>query len=251
MMEEMASFKRTFAARTFRSRIAATPRLGRGHSAETGRGDAAAGTWIFRGDGSVETGARPRYTDDPRVVYAKDGLLVVEPKPMTADAWAWLTGGKGPADVRSALEDGTTLEVEKCNGDGLCSHAGKWDEPLPPVVSAKLTTKHKFQFRYGTAEVRLRLPKGDWIWPAIWLLPADNAYGPWPFSGELDLLEARGNGKDFQVVGSDQSGYAGNDHLAATVHCADAGGSDSFSIGTVAAWIVRGRVAAAPRLPRG
>ena len=39
----------------FRGRVAATPRLGRGCSVETDRGDAAAGTWIFRGDGSPAT----------------------------------------------------------------------------------------------------------------------------------------------------------------------------------------------------
>ena len=43
---------------------------------------------------------------------------------------------------------------------GLCEHASKWDEPLPPVVSAKLTTKDKFSFQYGTAEIRLRVPVG-------------------------------------------------------------------------------------------
>ena len=77
---------------------------------------------------------------------------------------------------------------------------------------------------------------GDWVWPAFWLLPAENAYGPWPFSGEIDLLEARGNDADFEVVGSSQSGKAGFDRLAATVHCADAGGGDTFSIGNTTIW---------------
>jgi hypothetical protein len=33
----------------------------------------------------------------------------------------------------------------------------------------------------------------DWLWPAIWLLPEKNAYGQWPASGEIDLMESRGN----------------------------------------------------------
>ncbi|KAH8056025.1 glycosyl hydrolase [Aureococcus anophagefferens] len=153
-----------------------------------------------------------------------NGRLVIQPKPMSADAWYQLSG------LDAKLEDPATPDADKC------AHAGKWDEPLPPVVSARLSSKGKFQFRHGRVEARLRLPVGDWVWPAFWLLPAENAYGPWPFSGEIDLLEARGNDADFEVVGSSQSGKAGFDRLAATVHCADAGGGDTFSIGNTTIW---------------
>jgi beta-glucanase (GH16 family) len=54
-------------------------------------------------------------------------------------------------------------------------------------------TVESFNFRYGTLEIEAKLPKGDWIWPAIWLLPELNAYGQWPASGEIDFVEARGN----------------------------------------------------------
>lgn len=37
------------------------------------------------------------------------------------------------------------------------------------------------------------MPKGDWLWPAIWMLPKNNAYGGWPASGEIDILESYGN----------------------------------------------------------
>lgn len=39
----------------------------------------------------------------------------------------------------------------------------------------------------------LRMPKGDWLWPAIWMLPRLSTYGEWPSSGEIDICEARGN----------------------------------------------------------
>ncbi len=41
--------------------------------------------------------------------------------------------------------------------------------------------------------MRAKLPKGDWLWPAIWLLPRYNYYGNWPASGEIDIMESRGN----------------------------------------------------------
>jgi beta-glucanase (GH16 family) len=37
------------------------------------------------------------------------------------------------------------------------------------------------------------MPRGDWLWPAIWMMPEEDKYGPWPASGEIDLAEMRGN----------------------------------------------------------
>lgn len=54
--------------------------------------------------------------------------------------------------------------------------------------SAKLSTRAAW--RYGRIEVRARLPQGQGSWPAIWMLPDSDAYGPWAASGEIDLLEA-------------------------------------------------------------
>ncbi|MFE4712335.1 family 16 glycosylhydrolase [Paenibacillus sp. NPDC056722] len=59
-------------------------------------------------------------------------------------------------------------------------------------TSARLDTKDHFSFCYGKLVVRAKLPVGQGIWPAIWLLPQDQAYGPWPASGEIDILEAKG-----------------------------------------------------------
>lgn len=59
-------------------------------------------------------------------------------------------------------------------------------------TSARLDTKGHFSFRYGRLAVRARLPVGQGLWPAIWLLPEHQAYGPWPASGEIDMVEARG-----------------------------------------------------------
>uniref|UniRef100_A0A182YJJ4 Uncharacterized protein n=1 Tax=Anopheles stephensi TaxID=30069 RepID=A0A182YJJ4_ANOST len=48
---------------------------------------------------------------------------------------------------------------------------------LPPVASAKLNTKNHFRFRYGRVEIRAKLPKGDWIFPQLFLQPYENYYG--------------------------------------------------------------------------
>lgn len=73
--------------------------------------------------------------------------------------------------------NGYTLNLTKAGGDGSCtgtkatscairsnSTTGKM---IPPVRSARLSTKGKKAIRYGRVEVVAKLPRGDWLWPAI------------------------------------------------------------------------------------
>jgi len=46
---------------------------------------------------------------------------------------------------------------------------------------------------YGKFEARAKLPKGTHLWPAIWLLPQNNVFGGWAASGEIDIMEYRGD----------------------------------------------------------
>ena len=54
-------------------------------------------------------------------------------------------------------------------------------------MSARLNTSGTAGIKYGKVEVKAKNPRGDWLWPAIWMLPVDNMYGPWPLSGEIDV----------------------------------------------------------------
>jgi len=48
------------------------------------------------------------------------------------------------------------------------------------------------------------------LWPAIWLLPKRNSYGDWPASGEIDIVESRGNGPSYP--------YDGDNVFSSTLH---------------------------------
>lgn len=63
-------------------------------------------------------------------------------------------------------------------------------------MSGRMNTRGKKFIKYGKVEVRAKLPQGDWLWPAIWMLPEGNdtsttqgtgVYGGWPASGEIDV----------------------------------------------------------------
>ena len=87
-------------------------------------------------------------------------------------------------------------------------------------TSARLKTRKKdgsplFNQRYGKFEFRAKLPTGQGVWPALWLLPQDEKYGPWPSSGEIDVLEARGQ-EPTKVLGTLHFGsrWPANTHLS-------------------------------------
>ncbi|KAL3858963.1 hypothetical protein ACJMK2_009208 [Sinanodonta woodiana] len=113
---------------------------------------------------------------------------------------------------------------------GTCTNADRYgcrregpNGMLPPVMSAKITSKTTI--RYGKVEVRARIPKGDWIWPAIWMLPRSSHYGEWPRSGEIDLMESRGNS-----VASDPSGHNhGVNEVSSTLHWGPSANENRFS----------------------
>lgn len=59
-------------------------------------------------------------------------------------------------------------------------------------TSARLVTKDLFEQKYGRFEARIRLPYGQGIWPAFWLLGANCDEVIWPECGEIDIMEYRG-----------------------------------------------------------
>lgn len=113
--------------------------------------------------------------------YVRDGILIIRPT-LTLD---YLGGSY------EKLYNGY-VKLDGCTGS-TCDFQGNYPNILPPVMSARLTTDKIFSFTYGKVQVRAQMPSGDWTWPAIWLLPEAWVYGGWPNSGEIDIVETRGN----------------------------------------------------------
>lgn len=57
------------------------------------------------------------------------------------------------------------------------------------ITSARLVSDTKAEWTYGRIEAMATVPSGVGTWPAFWMLPSDWAYGGWPDSGEIDILE--------------------------------------------------------------
>lgn len=126
-------------------------------------------------------------------VFIQNGQLVI--KPTLQDA--------------NLIETNTVIDLRK---DGGCSSTA-WSNCVAitnvtngtivnPVKSGRINTKKGATIKYGRVEVVATLPSGDWLWPAIWMLPVDGAYGPWPQSGEIDIVESRGNNYTYAQGGN-------------------------------------------------
>lgn len=65
--------------------------------------------------------------------------------------------------------------------------------PAGGYTSARLNTQGKFSITHGRVEARLRLPRGQGIWPAFWMLGDGFGRVPWPACGEIDIMEMVGH----------------------------------------------------------
>jgi beta-glucanase (GH16 family) len=106
------------------------------------------------------------YVDSDRTIYIENGMLVLQPR----------------FDSGFITPDGQKFDF----------------------ISGKITTKNKFDFKYGTAEARIKLTEGSGLWPAWWLL----GYGNWPETGEIDIMENIGE-LDWASAAIHGSGYSG------------------------------------------
>lgn len=84
-------------------------------------------------------------------------------------------------------------------------------------TSARIKTKGLYEFKYGKVEARIKLPKGQGLWPAFWMLGANIDEVSWPKCGEIDIMEHVNN--SFYIHGTyhyDNWGhtYSGEDKAA-------------------------------------
>lgn len=150
-------------------------------------------------------------TNTDENAFVQDGMLVIKP----------------------TLQDAKLMEtnnVINLTAEGICSST-TWSDCVTstnttngtvvnPVKSARISTKGKYSIKYGRIEVEAKLPAGDWLWPAIWMLPVNDTYGPWPASGEIDIMESRGNNYTYA--------QGGNNIVSSTLHWGPDSNNDGY-----------------------
>jgi len=97
-------------------------------------------------------------------------------------------------------------------------------------TSARLVTRGRFEPTWGRVEARLRLPVGQGIWPAFWLLGADIGQVSWPQCGEIDIMEYRGQQPDLNHGSVHGPGYSGGGCFTNSFQLPGAGFHQDFHV---------------------
>ncbi len=104
-------------------------------------------------------------------------------------------------------------------------------QPAPgKITSARLKTLGKFSFKYGRAEARIRIPYGQGIWPAFWMLGANVTDTDWPQCGEIDIMENIGK-EPATVHGTIHGpGYSGDKAIGKPFQIPDGRFADDYHV---------------------
>ncbi|WP_249171841.1 glycoside hydrolase family 16 protein [Erythrobacter sp. JK5] len=133
---------------------------------------------------------RQCYTDRPENIAVKDGYLLLKARRER------FTGPARPPEIAA--------------------------EPNPQITreytSGKIRTRGLHAWTYGRIEVRAQVPAGQGMWPAVWMMPAEDHYGSWPLSGEIDILEAVNIGAECEEC----EGTIGENRTVSALHFGDA-----------------------------
>lgn len=144
----------------------------------------------------------PDPADPPRLVWHDefDGPAGAKPDPAK---WT-IDPGTGPNNEleyytdngNAALDGQSNLVIEarkQATPGSSCPRDPLTGSTTCQYTSHRMNTSNKFHFTYGRVEARIKVPKGNGLWPAFWMMGADFLTGrPWPYNGEIDIMEVLG-----------------------------------------------------------
>jgi beta-glucanase (GH16 family) len=112
--------------------------------------------------------------------------------------WSYDLGSNG---INSELEYYTsrTNNARIVNGQ-LVIEADHESYGGASYTSARLKTQGKWSWTYGRIEARIKIPRGQGIWPAFWTLGDNINSVSWPTCGEIDILENIGNSNNLNIT---------------------------------------------------
>jgi beta-glucanase (GH16 family) len=145
-------------------------------------------------------------TDDDTHLLTRDSDGYTSPENYPGLATTWVDEFEGPdfnlTDWTYELGAGgwgnEELQTYTSTPDNLYLENGRLiikaiEESEDAYTSARVITKGKVEFTYGLIDIRAKLPEGQGIWPALWMLGNDIDQVSWPKCGEIDIMELVGH----------------------------------------------------------
>jgi beta-glucanase (GH16 family) len=105
-----------------------------------------------------------------------------------ASKWGVEVGGNGWGNNEMEYYTARTNNLRIEDGK-LVIEAVHEDYQGKPYTSGRLLTQGKSSWTYGLFEARIKIPRGQGIWPAFWMLGTSITTNPWPNCGEIDIME--------------------------------------------------------------
>lgn len=133
--------------------------------------------------------SRPAHASDAkwRLVWSDEFELPDGSAP-DSSKWGYDVGGggwgNGELQYYTSRTNNARIEAGK-----LVIEAKLEDYEGKKHTSARLLTKDKWSWTYGRMEARIKIPKGQGIWPAFWMLGSNIGSVNWPACGEIDIME--------------------------------------------------------------
>jgi len=123
-----------------------------------------------------------------------------------SSSWVFETGGGGWGNNEKQYYQRANASV--VNGI-LQITAKKETVGGMPYTSSRMKTQGLKEFRYGRIEARMKLPLGQGLWPAFWMLGSNINTVSWPACGEIDVMEhINAENKVYGTVHWDSNGHA-------------------------------------------
>lgn len=102
--------------------------------------------------------------------------------------WVFDLGGGGWGNNESQFYTSNAGNIKVENG--MLNITAKQEQiGSYPYTSSRITTKNLFAHKFGKVEARMKLPLGQGLWPAFWMLGSNISSVGWPQCGEIDIME--------------------------------------------------------------
>ncbi len=177
-----------------------------------------------RRDSSARDSGTTTSSTDGWVLTWSDEFDLANGSAVDGTKWAHEVGGSGWGNnEREYYTDGTTNSVIRdgtlvitATRDGASQYSCWYG--TCEYTSARLNTKGKFTQTHGRLAARIKIPSGQGLWPAFWMLGdnIDTSEGQWPACGEIDIMENIGSEASIVHATIHGTGYSGSSGISAS-----------------------------------
>ena len=147
-----------------------------------------------------------------------------------ANKWAFDVGGSGWGNNQLEYDTDRPENVSLDGSGNLRIIARKESYQGKDYTSGRIKTQGKFAHTYGRFEARIKLPVGQGMWPAFWLLGSDITTVGWPKCGEIDIMEYRGQNPSTVSGALHGPGYSGGNPLYGVYNLPNGGFNEGFHL---------------------